>query len=242
MSRRTWWVVFGAVLSAVLVAAWWLVPTQIWGGLGEWAGHHDAGDWIAVGALVVAVAGWWQSRVSARAARDSARAAEHTLPLAEKSAEAAVVSARAADRSADIAEAVRHREDAPEWEITFDIVEVGLCVVAAKIVSAPAAIDVFVSYSGWIWGQVRPDAKLIPSKTLVGRLEQPAEGQNKGDRITFPLVVPESIGEPSSVTLTVTLSSVDSRRAESHPESPRWDHAETVRWKADPGTMVMWGD
>lgn len=231
------WLISGAVV-VLLALILWLVPSSVRAWIGA---QRDAGDWIAFGALVIALFGWWQSRVSARAARDSARVAEQTLPLADKSAEAAVESAHAAHRSADVAEAVRHREEAPQWDIKFEHVEDGICVVVAQMLSGPAAIDVYPFYSGQMWGLSTPKADSIPGTVVANQLET-VRSLHKGGHVRFPLRVPSSIGEPSSITLTIVLPSVDSRRAELDPQAKAWDYAETVRWRAAPTPFVMFGD
>lgn len=236
MRRR--WLIVAAVAALAGLMLWWLVPTLAWSGLvaavGDWfASHRDAGDWIALGALVASGIGLLHARSSARAARYSARFAAEVLPLAQRSADAAMESAQAANRSADIAEAVRHREEAPTWVVVFDRVEDGVCVVKATIKSCPAVIDVLPFYSGEIFGQASADGSL--SSTLVANQLDRHKFLHKGDRIHFPVKVPDDVGVPSFIKLTVVLPSVDSRRYEVDPEQTQpWDYSETLHWRQPP--------
>lgn len=118
----------------------------------------DAGDWVAVGAVIVGVVGLVFARVSATAARSSVGVATRALDIAREAADAASASARAAERSADadsrsadIAEASFHQGRAPKWVMSMDEPGTGGCVVRLRFDEGPNVIRAVAVLSGTAW-------------------------------------------------------------------------------------------
>ncbi|MEV1116131.1 hypothetical protein AB0I91_13750 [Actinosynnema sp. NPDC049800] len=196
-------------------------------------GSMDASDWIAFGAVAVAIVGIWFARRSARAAEVSAQIARDALAIARDSAGSAATSARAAERSADadsrmaaIIEAQHHEERAPKWVASLDLPKRGYCLVRLRYDAGPNECNANLTANGiyWLQSEGRPFKSEPLYKTATR--EQIHPSQEWHVRLKMPLHA-----DADRMKLTISVISVERRGEEEDSAEQPWTFVKALEWR-----------
>lgn len=174
----------------------------------------DSGDWIAVAAAVIsAVALWFTARSSSVMVK--------SLSAADRSAAASEASALAAGESVEIAREVRHREDAPTFDVTAAPPHQGRFPIRIKVLTAgPPSIVVTAVCIGETFAA--PDANGVRHGSLTH-----CEGASRGELIDgedFYLYA-QGVADAASGDFKVYLLS-----KEPTDEPRQWHRVMRVQW------------